>query len=122
LLWHGGSDPALTIRGTTAYYDDMVQTLGGQAAVDGFARYYVAPGVNQCQGGAGADKSDLIDALDAWVSNGAAPGTLTASQFAADGSTNFTRPLCRYPQYPRYTGPANAAAAKLAANYACTTP
>lgn len=31
--------------------------------------------------------------------------------------------LCQYPQYPRYTGPAaDAAAAKLAANYICTSP
>jgi hypothetical protein len=41
---------------------------------------------------------------------------------AAD-AVSFARPLCRYPQYPRYTGPANdAAAAKLAASYTCTSP
>ena len=80
-------------------------------------------GVNHCAGGPGADKTDLVAALDAWVENGTAPAEFTASQLAADGSTNFTRPLCRYPQYPRYTGPAGGAnAAKLAANYTCTAP
>lgn len=123
LLWHGGTDPALTIRNTNTYYQNVVSAVGGQAAADAFTRYYVAPGVNHCRGGPGADKSDLLAALDAWVSNGTAPGTLTATKLAANGSTQYTRPLCRYPQYPRYTGPANdAAAAALAANYTCTTP
>ena len=67
--------------------------------------------------------SYLLSVLDAWVSNGSAPGTLTASRMAAGGGTEFTRPLCNYPQYPRYTGPANdAAAATQASNYTCTTP
>jgi len=123
LFWHGGADPALTIKNTTAYYQSVVAKVGGQATADSFTRFYVAPGVNHCQGGAGADKSDLLAALDAWVTNGTAPGALTAAQNAADGSSNFTRPLCVYPQYPRYTGAAgDAAAAKLAASYTCTTP
>ena len=86
-------------------------------------RFYIAPGANHCSGGPGADDADLLGALDAWVTNGTAPEILTARKHAADGSTLLTRPLCRYPQYPRYVGPANdAAAAALAANYACTTP
>ena len=39
-----------------------------------------------------------------------APGTLTATK-VSNGAAQFSRPLCRYPQYPRYTGPANDAAA-----------
>jgi len=79
--------------------------------------------VNHCHGGPGADKSDLLAALDAWVSNGTAPAALSAAQNAADGSSNFTRPPCVYSQYPRYTAAAgDANAAKLAASYTCTTP
>jgi feruloyl esterase len=124
LLWHGGTDPALTKKGTIGYYQNVVAKVGGQAAADSFTRFYVAPGVNHCHGGPGADKSDLLSALDDWVTKGTAPGALTATQFASDGSTaNFTRPLCVYPQYPRYTGLAgDANAAKQAANYTCTTP
>lgn len=123
LLWHGGTDPALTKRGTIGYYQNVVAKVGGQAAADSFSRFYVAPGVNHCHGGPGADKSDLLSALDAWVTNGTAPAALSAAQNAADGSSNFTRPLCVYPQYPRYTGPAgDVNAAKVAANYTCTTP
>ncbi|MGF6345756.1 hypothetical protein [Variovorax sp. W2I14] len=48
---------------------------------------------------------------------------LASTKLATDGSVSLARPLCRYPQYPRYTGPANdAAAARLAANFSCTSP
>ena len=122
ILWHGGNDSALSYKATTAYYQAATAAVGGQAAMDGFARYYIAPGVNHCAGGPGADDADLLGALDAWASNGTAPGTLAASKLV-NGAAQFTRPLCRYPQYARYTGPANnAAAAALAANYTCTAP
>jgi feruloyl esterase len=123
ILWHGGSDPALSNKTTVEYYQNIVTATGGQANADAFTRLYIAPGVNHCTGGAGADSTDLLAALDGWVVKDAAPAQLSAAQLAADGSSNFTRPLCRYPKYPRYSGPANDAnAAKLAANYTCTAP
>ena len=65
----------------------------------------------------------MLTALDQWVTKGAAPATLTAEKRDASGALTFARPLCQYPQYPRYTGPANdAAAAKLATSYTCTAP
>ena len=122
ILWHGGNDAALSHKATTAYYQAATAAVGGQAAMNEFARYYIAPGVNHCAGGPGADDADLLAALDAWVSTNTAPGTLTARKVVA-GATQFTRPLCQYPQYARYTGPANnAAAAALASNYTCTAP
>jgi hypothetical protein len=81
-----------------------------------------APGVDHCAGGPGADTSDLLAALDGWVVNSTAPATLTATKVVS-GAVTFSRPLCRYPQYPRYTGPANnAQAATVASNYTCTSP
>jgi feruloyl esterase len=78
--------------------------------------------VNHCAGGPGADTADLLTALDQWVTKSAAPATLVAQKRDTDGSVLLSRPLCQYPQYPRYTGPANdAAASRLAANYACTS-
>lgn len=122
ILWHGGNDAALSYKATTAYYQGVVTTAGGQSNADEFVRYYIAPGVNHCAGGPGADQVDLLEALDQWVSNGTAPGTLTATK-ASSGTTQFTRPLCPFPQYARYTGPANdAAAAAQASSYTCTSP
>lgn len=122
ILWHGGSDPSLSPGTTTAFYEGAVQAVGGQAAADDFMRYYIAPGVNHCEGGLGADQSDLLGALDTWVDKGTAPETLAATR-VVQGAVQASRPLCRYPQYPRYVGPANdAAAAALASNYRCTMP
>ncbi|MDP3761201.1 MAG: tannase/feruloyl esterase family alpha/beta hydrolase [Ramlibacter sp.] len=123
IMWHGGADAAISARNTARYYQGVTAAVGGQANVDRFARYYAAPGVNHCGGGPGADSTDLLEALDSWVLNDKAPDQLTALKLALDGSTSFARPLCRHPQYPRYTGPAgDANAAKLATNYTCTTP
>lgn len=122
LLWHGTADMALSHRATTAYYQKLQATMGA-SAVSAFARYYQAPGVNHCSGGPGADSANLVAALDQWVTKGKAPGNLVASKLNTDGSVAFTRPLCQYPQYPRYTGPANdAKAAMLDTNYTCTSP
>ena len=123
ILWHGGNDAALSVNSTTAYYANVVSAMGNRSNADEFVRYYIAPGVNHCSGGPGADNVDLLAQLDAWVTKGQAPETLEARKLAADGSTVLSRPLCVYPQYPRYTGPANdATAATLASNYQCTTP
>jgi pimeloyl-ACP methyl ester carboxylesterase len=123
ILWHGTNDAALSYKTTAEYYQGLQARFGGQSAVDEFTKFYIAPGVNHCAGGPGADTSDLLGALDAWVEKNTAPATLTATKLAANGSVSFARPLCQYPQYPRYTGPANNVdAAKLAANYTCTTP
>jgi feruloyl esterase len=120
ILWHGGNDPALSKNTTAEYYNNVKATVGA-ASTDAFVRFYIAPGVNHCAGGPGADTSDLLTALDNWSTNNAAPATLTASKVDAAGATLFSRPLCQFPQYPKYTGPANdAAAAKLASNYTCS--
>jgi pimeloyl-ACP methyl ester carboxylesterase len=122
ILWHGGNDAALSPNATTAFYEAVKTAVGGQTAADEFVRYYMAPGVNHCEGGPGADQTDLLGALDAWVVKGTAPGTLSATK-VSNGAVQASRPLCRFPQYPRYTGPANdPAAAALAASYTCTAP
>ena len=120
LLWHGGNDSALSSNATIEYYNN-VKTAIGAANADSFTRLYIAPGVNHCAGGPGADSTDLLSALDAWVDKGSAPATLVAEKKDAAGVSLFSRPLCAYPKYPRYTGPANDAnAAKLASSYTCS--
>ena len=54
---------------------------------------------------------------------GIAPGTLIAEKLDAKGAVTRAMPSCQYPQYPKYTGPSDdAAAAKLATSYTCTSP
>ena len=122
ILWHGGADPALSVNSTAEYVANMTNAVGAANAAAA-TRFYVAPGVNHCSGGPGADTTDLLTALDQWVTKSVAPATLTAEKRDATGALTLARPLCQYPQYPRYTGPANdAAAAKVATNYTCTAP
>ena len=122
IVWHGGSDAALSVNSTIEYMTNMEKSVGAENAAAS-TRLYVAPGVNHCGGGVGPDRTDLLTALDQWVTKGIAPATLTAEKLDANGAVTRTFPLCPYPQYPKYTGPANdAAAAKLATSYTCTSP
>ena len=122
IVWHGGSDMALSVNSTVEYMANVAQSVGA-ANSSASTRLYVAPGVNHCTGGAGPDQSDLLKALDEWVTKGIAPDTLTAEKLDAKGAVTRSLPLCQYPRYPKYTGPPNdASAARLAANYTCTAP
>jgi feruloyl esterase len=122
IIWHGGADAGLSVNSTIEYVTNMRKSVGVANAAAA-TRFYVAPGVNHCEGGAGADQTDLLRALDQWVTKGVAPAILTARKVDASGAVTRTLPLCQYPQYPRYTGPANdPAAARLAASYICTSP
>ena len=119
ILWHGTNDAALSYRTTTEYYDRVVARAGGPANADHFLRYYLAPGVNHCSGGPGADGTDLLAALDDWVANGRAPGTLQAARVNASGATVISRPLCVYPEYPRYNGTGDVTSAS---SFTCVSP
>lgn len=122
IMWHGTSDPAISKNLSLEYFRNMRNAVG-TAQSDASTRLYLAPGVDHCNGGAGADSSDLLAALDRWVVQGAAPQTLLAEKLDGNGATVLARPLCAYPQYPRYVGPAaDAAAARLASNYVCDRP
>lgn len=121
ILWHGGNDPALSKNSTVEYYANMRNAVGA-ATADASTRFYIPPGVDHCSGGPGADSSDLLTALDQWVTNGTAPATLTAQKLDTAGKEILSRPLCQYPQFPRYIGTAgDVAAATSAASYTCST-
>ena len=122
IVWQGGADAAVSVNSTIEYMANVTKSVGAANAAAS-TRFYVAPGVNHCGGGVGPDNTDLLTALDQWVTQGIAPDTLTAEKLDVNGAVTRALPLCRYPQYPRYTGPANdAAAAKLATSYTCTSP
>lgn len=121
ILWHGGADGIISQRGTTAYYEQLVQAAGGQAAADAFVEYFPAPGVQHCGGGAGADSVDLLPALEDWVEGGKPPSqaNLVATRRAAADPRALSRPLCKYPLYPRYNGTGDVT---RAASFTCVAP
>lgn len=101
IMTHGLADEIVSTDSSTVYYNGLVQRFG-QATVDGFVRFYLMPGVGH---GTGPfhPAIDSLSALDQWVENGNAPETLTMSDLNA-ATLGRTRPLCRYPLWPRYTG------------------
>lgn len=104
IVWHGADDAMLSHTDTIRTWKQVTDALGPQAA-SASTRLYIAPGVNHCAGGDGADSFDALGAMMDWVEKGTAPGTLTAvKRDAKTGEVKFSRPLCQYPSWPRYRG------------------
>jgi feruloyl esterase len=97
LLWHGFNDPGPSPLSTIAYFEAVLDAV--PEAADSVS-LYLAPGVFHCRGGPGPDRFDALSALEGWVERGVAPTSLVATK--ADSA--LSRPLCPYPQLPRYKG------------------
>ena len=97
LLWHGFNDPGPSPLSTIEYFEAVQRAV---PAARESVRLFLAPGVLHCRGGAGPDRFDALTALESWVEHGTAPATLLATKTGA----TLSRPLCPYPQLPRYKG------------------
>jgi feruloyl esterase len=117
LMYHGWTDQQVTPQTSTIYYDNVVKTVGKNAAAKGIALFMV-PGMNHCQGGAGTDTFDKMAAIERWVATGSAPTEIVASHRTA-GKVDKTRPLCPFPQVAKYKGTGETTDA---ANFACGLP
>ena len=129
IMYHGWSDAALPPLGAINYFESVHAALGRQQT-EAFMRLYVAPGVQHCGGGPGADsfgqsglrtdaQHDLHEALEQWVEKGKAPDRIIATKFVDDKpgkGVAMTRPLCPYPQFAKYKGTGDN---KDAANFEC---
>jgi hypothetical protein len=106
IMWNGTNDTSVSARDTSRYYDQVVGTLGRQKA-DDTVELFLAPGVGHCYGGPGADKVDLLKAMSTWVEQGvpaSAQKLVQRKVDAASGAVALSRPMCKYPAYPRYKG------------------
>jgi len=124
ILKENMSDFAQSPFAGVEYYKSVVAKLG-QDAVDRFIRFYVTPGashsgagVSTVDGAALPRGVDLLDAIDAWVDRGAAPDTLiqVVQDLKPPFAVTASRPMCRYPAWPRYRGTGSP---KEAASFAC---
>ncbi|THY31333.1 tannase and feruloyl esterase [Aureobasidium pullulans] len=113
ISWHGLADDRIPPNGTSHYYD---RVLAETSNVSDFYRYFEAPGVGHCAGGAGAVPNALAD-LVKWVEEGIVPDTLKATGQNGDSTV---RELCQYPLVQRYLGgdPKVASSFKCAASFA----
>jgi len=115
IIWyHGLSDPGPPVLGTIKYYEEMARQFGGLAQAQNFSRFYPVPNMGHCSGGPATDHFDLLTPIADWVEKGIAPGPVTATgtNFTpatyqvsfVQGPTTRARPLCPWPQEPRFTG------------------
>jgi hypothetical protein len=102
VMWHGQSDPLIYPGGSIDYYTRVQARMGGPDKTSPFFRFYLAPGVGHCGGGAGPAPSGQFEAMVKWVEEGKAPDTLTAVR--RDQTGTRSRPLCPYPSFARYKG------------------
>lgn len=108
LTYHGTADGLIPYGNSIDYHDRVVATLGADAVRDNFALYLV-PGMSHCGGGDGASAIDWLGALEAWDATGQPAASIPGAHRTPATSANsvakpFTRPICRYPQWPAYNG------------------
>jgi len=115
IMYTGLADPVTSPLDTMAYYEGVAKAMGGIDATRSFFRFFPAPGMAHCGGGAGPNTFDALAALERWVENGTAPDSIPASH-ATNGHVDRTRPLCAYPSVARYSG---VGSMSDAANFSC---
>lgn len=115
LIAHGAADVLVSTRATEQYWQRLQQSMG-RDTVNGFARYYEIPGYGHAYSSIFSVNWDSLKALDQWVMN----GTVPANQVVTDtvGVPGRTRPLCEYPEWPRYKGSGDV---NKAENFSCVT-
>ncbi|HUE43282.1 MAG TPA: tannase/feruloyl esterase family alpha/beta hydrolase [Candidatus Sulfotelmatobacter sp.] len=120
ILYHGWNDPAISAVNTVNYYQRVVGAMG-QDGFDSFARVYMVPGMQHCEGGVGPDSfgengpwptltdphQSLQLSIEQWLEKGTAPKEIVATKFSgplSSGQAQMTRTLCAYPKVAKYKG------------------
>lgn len=103
IIWHGLADDIIPVANSVQYVDAIRRAVGNRDT-DNFLRFYVAPGVGHCRWGEGPQPVAMLESLMEWVEQGRAPGALRSENWDQTGRVTRTRPLCPYPQRPRYRG------------------
>lgn len=115
MMLQGLADSAVSPNATILLYNSFVQKMG-QTSLNGFVRFYQVPGMGHGVG-VFVPSWDVLSALDAWVTSGTAPGTLTGTD-TATATAGRTRPLCVYPAWPKYNGSGDV---NQASSFTCST-
>jgi pimeloyl-ACP methyl ester carboxylesterase len=101
IFYHGLADDFIPFYSSIQYWDRL-QTRYERSTLDKFVRFYTIPGMGH-QSGPFSARLSTLDALEAWVERDQAPGELQAID-SNQSSFGRSRPVCIYPQWPRYNG------------------
>ncbi|KAK0638336.1 putative feruloyl esterase [Lasiodiplodia hormozganensis] len=104
ITYHGLADQIIPFGNTRHYYDAV---MAGDPDVKDYFRFFEAPGVGHCSGGAGALPDHTFYSLVDWVENGIVLTTLKATSDADANGNVLERILCPYPQKAKYDGSGN---------------
>lgn len=113
ILLHGLADEVISNNSTIEYYG-RVKSAVGDAATEQGIRFYTVPGMGHGTG-VFIPSWDSLAALETWVEKGVAPETGVVTDTVA-ATAGRTRPLCRFPGWPKYKGSGSVDAAS---NYSC---
>lgn len=106
IIYQGQSDPVFSTVDIVDWYDKLNKNYGGKA--QNFARLFVVPGMNHCNGGPATDQFDGLGALVSWVEKGQAPDVIAAKtnpenkSLPPNWSKTRSRPLCPWPSIATY--------------------
>ena len=102
LLLQGTEDLLVSSRANEEYFARL-RAVMGEAAVDKSVRFYEVPGFGHAMSTTFNAYWDQLTALENWVEHGTDPAD---NQIVGDsvGVPGRTRPLCRYPTWPKYQG------------------
>ncbi len=128
ILYHGWNDPAISPLNTIRYVNQVAAKMGAEKA-QSFVRLYMVAGMEHCAGGPGpsafgqlgipsakGEPFGAFTALEAWVESNKAPGEIIATKYDETQKPVMTRPICPYPQAPKYNGSGDA---KDAGSFRC---
>ena len=128
ILHTGADDNQGNGKAAMALYEAQVNR-SGQATVDQHVRFYVTPNAghgsvsfSETTNKPQARYMDLVSAIENWVEKGVVPPD-AIPQTLMETTTPYnvirSRPLCRYPKYPRYKGTGDPDNME---SYVCTAP
>lgn len=128
IIHSSSSDTVQNARLEMEFFEAVVKK-NGRKDVDRSLRYYVTPQGDHSSAGFAYGtgevlprQSDLLGYLENWVERGMAPPepiVETYKDIDPPYTLRRSRPLCRYPDYPRYNGKGDP---KVAASYTCSAP
>jgi feruloyl esterase len=96
IQYHGWSDSAIPAGSSIKYYTEVAAKMGGEKNVTPLYRLFMAPGMEHCGGGPGANAiggvfgfpaptrdpdHDVVSALARWVEQGVAPESIAATLY-----------------------------------------
>ncbi|KAH7174049.1 Tannase/feruloyl esterase [Fusarium flagelliforme] len=98
ISFHGLADNIIPPKSTENYYNAVADL---SPDIRSFYRYFEAPGLGHCFGGASRQPTQLFNQLRHWVENGTAP-EVSAIKVNAEDGTEHSRILCAYPKQAEF--------------------